>query len=504
MVVEKRAGARFAEVLASRIFSRVGMPYTLAREDGRAPVPRRAFGYSRRTGAWVRTDQSSTSAVLGDGGVYSSVAELYRWSNALETSELLSDSLRALLFRRGVHSDTTGADYGFGWYLDTKHALPRTRHTGSSIGFRNAIIRYPSLRATVIVLTNRANADAYALAERIGDRLTAVPHDPRWTLQASGVTASFRGFSAASSLVAWVGGSRGTVLRTVNGGGLWENVAVRGADSLDFRDVHGVSSRIAYAMSAGPAEKGQARIYKTLDGGQDWTLQWSDTTTGIFLDGMAFWDATHGLAFSDPVGGKLVILRTIDGESWQRVDPENIPPVLPGEASFAASGTSIAVQGHSNAWIATGGGREARVFRTTDGGLSWQVSGAGISGGPSAGFFGIAFADARRGIAVAGDYNIPRSNNDVTMVTRDGGITWRRASRWPSQGITGGVVTVRGATKPTFAAVGAYGTAFTSDFGATWTHGDTLTLYSIDFASKDTGWAVGPRGRIVAFKGTAP
>jgi len=384
------------------------------------------------------------------------------------------------------------------------HQLPRTRHTGTSIGFRNAIIRYPTLRATIIVLTNRGNANAGALADRLADRLTSVSRDARWTAQASGVTASFRGFSAASNGAAWAGGSGGTVLRTVDGGVHWEPKPVPGAESLDFRDVHGVDASIAYAMSAGPAEQGQARIYKTIDGGRSWVLQWSDTTKGVFLDGMAFWDATHGLAFSDPVDGKLVILRTDDGVRWERVDPAGIPPVLPGEASFAASGTSIAVQGKSNAWIATGGGREARVFRTTDGGRSWRVSGAGIPAGPSAGFFGVAFADAQHGIAVAGDYRIPRSNGDVTMITADGGASWRRASAWPSQGITGGVVAVRGARKPIFAAVGAYGTAFSSDFGATWTHGDTLTLYAIDFASPRAGWAVGPRGRIVAFKGVAP
>jgi photosystem II stability/assembly factor-like uncharacterized protein len=452
----------------------------------------------------VRTDQSSTSAVLGDGGIYSSVSELYRWSNALETRGLLGDSLRALLFRRGTRSDSTDVDYGFGWYLETKHALPRTRHTGSTIGFRNAIIRYPTLRATIIVLTNRNNANAAALAEQIAERLTAVKRDPRWTGQQSGVTASFRGFSAVSGLVAWAGGSRGTVLRTVNGGETWENVSIPGADSLDFRDVHGVSSRVAYAMSAGPAEQGQARIYRTTDGGRNWTLQWSDTTKGVFLDGIAFWDASHGIAFSDAVNGQFVILRTENGTSWERVNPASIPPALPGEGAFAASGTSIAVQGRTFGWIATGAGPEARVLRTTDRGRTWQVSSAGLPAGPSSGFFGIAFADARRGIAVAGDYSIPRSRHDVTMVTSDGGVTWKRASKWPSQGITGGVVAVRGGGKPRFAAVGAFGTAFTSDFGATWTHGDTLTLYAIDFAARDTGWAVGPRGRIVNFRGNAP
>lgn len=504
MIIERRSGTRFADFLKARIFDRVGMPWTLAREEGRAAVPRRAFGHTRREGAWARTDQSSTSAVLGDGGIYSSVSELYRWSRSLETRELLADSLRALIFQRNSKSDSAGVDYGFGWYLESKHSLPRTRHTGSSIGFRNAIIRCPTLGATIIVLTNRSSANAGALADKIADRLTAVARDPRWTVQQSGTTASFRGFSAVTDFVAWAGGSRGTVLRTINGGARWEPVPVPGAESLDFRDVHGVSATIAYAMSAGPAEQGQARIYKTHDGGANWTLQWSDTTRGIFLDGMAFWDATHGVAFSDPVDGKLVILRTDDGTTWQRVDPASIPPALPGEAAFAASGTSITVQGRSNAWIVTGGGREARVFRTTDSGHSWHVSSAGIPGGQSSGFFGIAFADAHRGIAVAGDYAIARSNGDMVMATRDGGVTWKRASAWPAQGITGGVVAVRGAKKPLFAAVGAFGTAFSTDFGSTWTHGDTLTLYAIDFASRNAGWAVGPRGRIVAFKGTAP
>ncbi|HEY3287469.1 MAG TPA: serine hydrolase [Gemmatimonadaceae bacterium] len=504
MIVERRSGQRFADFLKARIFDRVGMPWTLAREEGRTPVQRRAFGHSRRNGAWLRTDQSSTSAVLGDGGIYSSVSELYRWSNALETRELLGDSLRALIFRRGTRSDSIGVDYGFGWYLEMTHALPRTRHTGSTIGFRNAVIRYPTLKATIIVLTNRNNANAAALAETIAERLTAVPRDPRWILQPSGTTASFRGISAVNGLVAWAGGSRGTVLRTVDGGESWEDVSIPGADSLDFRDVQGVSSRVAYAMSAGPAEQGQARIYRTSDGGRNWTLQWSDTTKGLFLDGIAFWDSSHGFAFSDPVNGQFVILRTENGTTWERVDPRNIPPGLPGEAAFAASGTSVAVQGRNHGWIATGGGREARVLRTADRGRTWQVSGAGIPAGPSSGFFGIAFADTRRGIAVAGDYTVSRSSGDVTMVTTDGGVSWKRASRWPSQGITGGVVAVRGAAKPTFAAVGAYGTAFTNDFGATWTHGDTLTLYTIDFAARDTGWAVGPRGRIVKFKGNAP
>ena len=110
MIVEKRSGMRFADFLKSRIFDRVGMPWTLAREDGRAPVARRAYGYSRRDGIWARTDQSSTSAVLGDGGIYSSVEDLARWDAALYDDRLLSDASRRLAFTAWTRTDDVWVD----------------------------------------------------------------------------------------------------------------------------------------------------------------------------------------------------------------------------------------------------------------------------------------------------------------------------------------------------------------------------------------------------------
>ena len=108
-----------------------------------------------------------------------------------------------------------------------------------------------------------------------------------------------------------------------------------------------------------------------------------------------------------------MILTTDDGgASWQRTPPANIPPVLAKEAAFAASNTQLTVQGSSNAWIATGGGAEARVFRSTDRGRTWTVSSTGLPAGASAGLFGIAFSDARHGLAVGGDYTIARGPSD--------------------------------------------------------------------------------------------
>jgi photosystem II stability/assembly factor-like uncharacterized protein len=255
--------------------------------------------------------------------------------------------------------------------------------------------------------------------------------------------------------------------------------------------------------SAGPAEQGQAHIYRTVDGGKHWSLTWSDTTKGIFLDGLAFWDARHGFTFSDPVGGKLVILTTDDGGSrWTRTAPANIPPVLANEAAFAASNTQLAVQGSSNAWIATGGGKEARVFRSTDRGRTWSVSSSGLPGAASSGLFGIAFSDAKHGLAVGGDYAIARGPTDRAIRTSDGGVTWTEANMARPDGVSTGLVFVPGSTPPTFVAVGAHGTAVTRDFGASWTFGDTLTYWGVGFAGP-VGFAAGPRGRVARFS-TSP
>jgi photosystem II stability/assembly factor-like uncharacterized protein len=324
-----------------------------------------------------------------------------------------------------------------------------------------------------------------------------------WQRQNVPSTASCRSISAASELIAWAGCTTGRVFRTIDGGATWTVDTVAGAARLDFRGIKAIDANTAVVTSAGAAEQGQARIYRTIDGGKSWSLTWSDTTKGIFLDGLAFWDARHGFTFSDPVNGRLVILTTDDGgTSWTRVAPANIPPVLPNEAAFAASNTQLAVQGSANAWIATGGGSEARVFRSTNRGRSWTVSSSGLPGGKSAGLFGIAFADARHGLAVGGDYAIARGASDRALRTSDGGVTWVSAGSAAPDGVTTGLAFVPNSAPATFVAVGAHGTAITRDFGASWTYGDTLTYWGVSVAGS-TAWAAGPRGRVAKFTGFA-
>ena len=164
LVVERASGQRFATFLRTRIFLPLGMRATQAREDDGPAVTDRAFGYSLVGGRWQRTDQSTTSAVLGDGGIYSSLEDLAHWDTALYDDRLLSAASRAQAFAPATAtSERDVAHYGFGWRLQDGMQW----HSGESIGFRNVLLRFPAQRLTVVVLTNRNDPEPYRLARRI-------------------------------------------------------------------------------------------------------------------------------------------------------------------------------------------------------------------------------------------------------------------------------------------------------------------------------------------------
>lgn len=164
LVVERASGQRFADFLRTRVFVPLGMAGTFAREDGGPAIPDRAYGHSRVDGHWRRTDQSTTSAVLGDGGIYSSLTDLARWDAALYDDRLLGAAARALAVAPATRTpEPDVAHYGFGWRLQDGMQW----HSGESIGFRNVLLRFPAQRLTVIVLTNRDAPEPYALARRI-------------------------------------------------------------------------------------------------------------------------------------------------------------------------------------------------------------------------------------------------------------------------------------------------------------------------------------------------
>lgn len=180
LIVEVRSGQTFARFLRENIFEPLKMTNTLAYEEGYAVIPNRAYGHTpkrdslspadRERGVpFERTDQSLTSSVLGDGGIYSSVTDLFKWDQALYKSKLVSESTLRVAFSPATPTDKPGRSYGFGWYIGEYRGLKEIWHSGETIGFRTRIARFPEKKFTVIMLANRADAKLDELPHQIAD-----------------------------------------------------------------------------------------------------------------------------------------------------------------------------------------------------------------------------------------------------------------------------------------------------------------------------------------------
>jgi photosystem II stability/assembly factor-like uncharacterized protein len=344
---------------------------------------------------------------------------------------------------------------------------------------------------------------------------------PKLTPQNSGTTQLLIAVSPVNTRVVWAAGTGGTYVVTSNGGESWKSGVVPGAEGLQFRDVQGVSDQVAYLMSIGNNTT-DFRIYKTEDGGATWTIQFTNETVNAFYDCFAFWTPNRGITHSDSVNGVFPDIRTTDGMTWESI-AANMPPALPGEASFSSSGTCIATQGRRNAWIATGGSTISRILATRDGGDTWNAYDTPLVSSPSAGGFSVAFRDSWNGIVGGGDL----STNDAAdaATSNDGGRTWTLTNKPPVQGAIfclayvhgvpqgdgkdfaedvdhehhdhepGQAVVVTAETAPNFDSGSA---AWTPDEGRTWFKLANVSGYwAVAFANPEAGWFVGNGGKIL-------
>jgi photosystem II stability/assembly factor-like uncharacterized protein len=311
-----------------------------------------------------------------------------------------------------------------------------------------------------------------------------------WELLKTGTTASFRGLSVVDDRVVWVSGTRGTVLRTTDGGTTWRVDSIKDAAAMDLRAVHARSDLVAHvAATAG-------RIWRTTDGGRSWSLRYQAADTTMFLDAIVFANDRFGLALGDPIGGRFIILVTRDGgDTWSEAPVSSRPAAAEGEAAFAASGTSLVFSGARHVWLGTGGSA-ARVFRSGDGGASWVVSESGIPPRTgSGGVFSVAFADTLHGVVVGGDYERPDSARGTAAFTVDGGATWQPSSSFP-RGYRSGVALQRRRDELIAIAVGTTGSDLSRDGGRTWSPLDDMAFNAIQVAPSGVTFAVGGRGRV--------
>jgi photosystem II stability/assembly factor-like uncharacterized protein len=315
-----------------------------------------------------------------------------------------------------------------------------------------------------------------------------------WTLAPTNSTQQFRGLSPISKSTVWVAGTNSSVLRTTNGGATWSDVSPvvfpENSTLFQFRDIHAFSASSAVILSIGEANA--SRIYLTHDAGKTWKLTFINEAPTAFYDCLAFEDAQHGLAMSDPVDGKFRIIETWDGgATWNIVDSAGIPSALEGEFGFAASGTCI--EAKAGRWyIAAGGVDPGRIFRSADG-KTWEVSNASITGGAAAGVFSVRFRDSKHGIAVGGDFEKPTGNVNNAAWSEDGGATWRKAESFPG-GYRSGASWVPG-SRNIAVAVGTSGSDITLDGGENWRTFDNGTFDAVE-CIEDVCWASGSRGRV--------
>jgi len=165
-VLEKITGQPFRDYLRQHVFKPAGMSNTLAYVNGVNEVPNRAYGYTiEDDGTVIESDQSSTSAVLGDGGIYSNLDDFYKWDQVLYSDKLLSQPYMDLYFRENQTNDGGDIGYAFGWRREKYKGLDIVFHTGSSIGFRNIFYRVPSRNFSIVLLTNRDEGGEFTTLE---------------------------------------------------------------------------------------------------------------------------------------------------------------------------------------------------------------------------------------------------------------------------------------------------------------------------------------------------
>jgi photosystem II stability/assembly factor-like uncharacterized protein len=303
------------------------------------------------------------------------------------------------------------------------------------------------------------------------------PANAQWQLQTSNTTADLRGIHSLGNGVAWASGANGTVLRTEDGGYVWQTCAMPpGAEKLDFRGIQGFDANRAIVMSSGKGDL--SRLYKTTDGCSSWKLVLSNDTAEGFWDavvfqhgdfGFAIGDSQTGVLIGDPVDGRFQTYAMILGHGWF-IDDSGCN-ALEGQSAFAASNSSIFVFGSRRYVLGTGGKPGPAVYLSpllTGGAASGPCKRIPVplaAGNDSSGIFSVGFRDLKHGVAAGGDYLKPDVATGTAAWTSDLGRDWSAAIN-PPHGYRSSVA-YDAATK-NWITVGPNGTDVSADDGKNW------------------------------------
>ncbi len=320
---------------------------------------------------------------------------------------------------------------------------------------------------------------------------------PAWTESVVDADQSFRGLDAVDRRTAWISGGSisggaGKVFRSTDGGETWDDVTPPGTEGLSLRDIEAQDAETAVVLAIGPGE--DSRIYRTTDGGETWVETFRNDDEAAFYNCLDFFPGgKRGLAVSDPVDGKFRVISTDDGGRSWGVLPDAGMPDSTGEANFSASGDCLVIAG-GDAWFGSGGS-VARVFHSTDRGLTWTATDSTIPAGEAAGVFGLAFKNPRHGVAVGGDFADPADGADASARTRDG-RTWTGGGDLAHLGEDAAWRTGSPATVVVVGESGATaGSSISHDGGRTWEQFSEVGFHTLDCTEDGACWAAGGLGR---------
>lgn len=291
---------------------------------------------------------------------------------------------------------------------------------------------------------------------------------------------SLRGLSVVNDNIAWVSGSGGTVGLTIDGGDTWTWMTVKGFEKTDFRDIEAFDKYTAIIMGI----DAPAYILKTTDGGENWNVVFKDTSKGMFLDAMEFWNEQSGIVIGDPINGKIFIARTFDGgNTWWGIPEANNPIAVEGEAFFAASGTNVRKLSKQEA-VFVSGGIQSRLFMRNQ-----KIEMPILQGKETTGANSIAVKNKKTMIIVGGDFNAKDSSTKNCVITTDGGLTFTT----PEKGPNGYRSCVEYLEKKNWISCGLTGADFTTDDGKNWSWISKERFHTVRKAKK---------GKAVYFSGS--
>jgi CubicO group peptidase (beta-lactamase class C family) len=167
-IVNKVSDMNMAEFAEKEIFKPLGMSNTHFHNDHNRIVKNRASGYVP-TGKDSYQISMTTLDMIGDGGIFTSIADIKKWDDAYYNNEVLSKEFWNMMTEQRPLNNGGKNEYASGLILGEYKGYKTISHGGAFVGFRAELLRFPEERLTIAIFANRGDADPSGMARQLAD-----------------------------------------------------------------------------------------------------------------------------------------------------------------------------------------------------------------------------------------------------------------------------------------------------------------------------------------------